>query len=402
MIFQSYVARQPILDRHRHIAFYELLYRRLPKDDVAQVQENDTATITVLINSLMDIGLDVLAPDYPVLINVTREQILSNRDLILDNKRIGLELLENTPVDACLIEAISELIGKGFTIALDDFIYHHDYDPLLELVQLVKIDILTLTKSELERQLGLLRKFPVSVLAEKVETQEQFEYCRSLNFDYYQGFFFAKPKIISGAALRASQLSKLRLLGELQNADISIDRIKNLVDQDVGLSYKLLRYINSAFFSLPKTLTGIREAIMYLGLRAMRVWISMMVVADEDIGNIAMKQTALQRARFCEALAEKMGMKELDSYFTVGLFSTLDALLGIPMVEVLERLPLEASLKAAINEQQGPQGRLLRCIMALERGQWSICDELNLSEQTVNTAYLQALKWAGETSRIIG
>lgn len=393
---QVFIARQPIFDKNLDIVYYELLHRSDAETNAANVVNQEVATSELLVNSLIEIGLEQIVGDKRAFVNLTREYIVGDWALPLEPRYIGIELLENETPDALLVEALRVRARQGFVLALDDFIYESRYDPLLEVVDIVKLDVLELGETGLRDQLALLKRFPVKLLAEKVETRTQFHLCRSLGFDYFQGFFFSRPELLSGIGLKADRVATLQLLAEVQDPDISLDRLEEILARDVALSYKLLRYINSAFFSLSREVATVRQALVYMGLRALRVWVSLMVVVDADDRPQALKQLALVRARFCQALAERLGEEETGTFFMVGLFSTLDALLGLPMNEVLQRLPLSAETRETLIHHTGPQGYLLQCTIEHERGEWHKSKSLPLTPAQITEAYCDALTWTEE------
>jgi len=397
----AYVARQPILDQHLDVAFYELLHRSEASLETAQVVNQELATSELLVNSLIEIGLERIVGQQRAFINLSREHVVGDWPLPLDPKRFGLELLENEQVDQVLIDALRERREQGFLVVLDDFVYEHEWDPMLHIAHIVKLDVAALGEEGIRDQHRLLRRYPLRLLAEKVETAEEFELCRLLGFDYFQGYFFARPELFSATGLRASQTTTLQLLSEVQDPDISLDRLEEILAQDVALSYKLLRYINSAFFNLPREFKTIRQALVYLGLGPLRVWVSLMIVVDVEDRPHALKQLALTRAKFCQCLAERMGREDTGPYFTAGLFSTLDALLGMPMDEVLHQLPLDGETKAALMTRSGPVGSVLRFAIEHERGQWEQGDKLPLSAQEVNEAYAEAVSWSEELLKLV-
>lgn len=397
---QVYIARQPIFDRNLDVAFHELLYRSDAHADVAHVVNKEQATSELLVNSLIEIGLDRIASKERVFINFTREYIVGDWALPLAPRRVGLELLENETPDARLVDALRERAKQGFMIALDDFIYEPQYDPLLKVAHIVKLDVLALGEEGLRDQVEILKRFPVKLLAEKVETHTQFDLCRSLGFDYFQGFFISQPELLSGTGLRTSRYATLQLLSEVQDPDISLSRLEEVLSQDVALSYKLLRYINSAFFNLSRELKTVRQALVYMGLRALRAWASLVIVLDADDRPHALKELALTRARFCYCLAERLGEEDTGPFFTVGLFSTLDALLGQPMQEVLGSLPLSDETKDALINHSGRVGHILRCAVEHERGQWSECEDLPLTPSEVTEAYCEALAWTEDLMQL--
>lgn len=396
----AFLARQPIYDRKLEVFGYELLFRS-GVNGHAEFADADQATSQVLLNAFMEIGLESIVGDRIAFINFTRAFIMGHYPLPFPPGKGCLEILEDIKVDAELVEAVRHLSGQGYTIALDDFVYHETLRPLVKLADIIKIDVLALDRAELKRHVALLRKFGAKLLAEKVETQDDYAFCRELGFDYFQGYFFCKPKVISGSRMPANRLVALRLLAGLQNPDIRIDELDALVSQDVTMSYKLLRCINSAFYSLPRKVESIRQAIVILGIQWLKTWVSLMVLANIDDKPRELMITAMVRAKMCELLAAAAGQKGAERFFIAGLFSVLDALMDRPLEELLKTLPLSDDISAALLQHQGPLGPTLHCVLAYDHGNW---DEVHcpvLSTSEVTQTYLDAVAWAGQVAQAL-
>lgn len=399
-MLNAFLARQPIYDRKLEVFGYELLFRS-GESGHADFTDADQATSQVILNAFMEIGLEDIVGDKLAFINLTHAFIVGHYALPFPPSRGCLEILENVTVDAAVIEAVRHLSGQGYTIALDDFVYHEALRPLVQLADIIKIDVLALDRAELKRHVALLRKLGTKLLAEKVETQEDFAYCNELGFDYFQGYFFCKPKIISGSRMPANRLTALRLLAGLQNPDIRVNELEALVSQDVAMSYKLLRCINSAFYSLPRKVESIRQAIIILGSQWLKTWVSLMVLANIDDKPRELMVTAMVRAKMCELLAAGAQQKGTERFFIAGLFSVLDALMDRPLEELLKMLPLSEEVSAALLDHQGAIGNTLRCVLAYDRGQWDEvnCPAMNTTE--VTQAYLDAIAWATQVGQAL-
>ena len=396
----AFLARQPIYDRKLEVFGYELLFRS-GESGHADFADADQATSQVILNAFMEIGLEQIVGNRIAFINLTRAFIMGHYPLPFPPAQGCLEILEDIKVDAELVEAVRHLSAQGYTIALDDFVYDETLRPLVKLADIIKIDVLVLDRAELKRHVTLLRKFGAKLLAEKVETQEDYAFCRDLGFDYFQGYFFCKPKIISGVRMPANRLVALRLLAGLQNPDIRVDELEALVSQDVTMSYKLLRCINSAFYSLPHKVESIRQAIIILGSQWLKTWVSLMVLANIDDKPRELMITAMVRAKMCELLATAAGQKGAERFFITGLFSVLDAMMDRPLDELLKTLPLSDDISAALLQHQGPLGPTLQCVLAYDRGDW---DEVHcpvLSTSEVTQTYLDAIAWAGQVAQAL-
>lgn len=391
-----YIGRQPIYNRKLDVVAYELLYRDNDQNH-ARVTDGDTASSQVIINALLEIGLENLIGKHQAFINLTRSFLLDTAFLQLPKEQLVLEVLEDIALDAEMLTALEHLSKEGYTIALDDFVFHELARPALEIADIVKIDVLALSVEAIQEHVSLLKKYNLKLLAEKVETHEMLEQCQAWGFDHFQGYFLSRPKIVEGRRMPAIRLTALRTLGILQNPSLSFDNLKEVVAQDVTLSYKLLRYINSAAVALPRKVDSIHQALIIAGINCIRMWATLMVLSNVDDKPHSLMTTALTRAKMSELLANAMGLKDLHTFFTVGLFSTLDALMDQPLAEILEALPLSDTVKDALLHHQGLHGDILRAVLSYEqnKGQEQI---QNLDLDRIRNAYLEAIKWADEAS----
>ncbi len=391
-----FIARQPIYDRHLRVYAYELLYRSSELNE-AVIKDGDDATSQVLINALMEIGLPELVGEALAFINLTRQHIIQGLPSSLVRDKIVLEVLEDVTPDAALISALKALKQAGYTIALDDFIYAEDKHPLVELADIVKLDILALPGAALADQVKTLRPLGVQLLAEKVETPEQYEYCKALGFDYFQGYFFCKPHIVKGTRTSTSRMAIMQLLTKLQNPNLELGELQDLILQDVSLSYRILRYINSAHFSIGKKIESMQQAISLLGLNTIKTWVSILAMSSIDDKPYELILTSLIRARMCELLSADTSISA-ENAFTVGLFSTLDAFIDQTLETILAALPLTDTLHDALLHNRGELGQLLTLTLNYERGQWQKIPNTLFDATTLRTAYLTSIRWAGNIS----
>lgn len=388
-----FVGRQPIYDRNLEVFAYELLFRA-GMENQADFQDADRATSEVILNTFMSIGLDNIVGEKMAFINLTRSFVLGKYLLPLPHTRIGLEILEDIEVDTPLIESVRTLAAQGYIIVLDDFVYHDKLRALVDMADIIKIDILALGRERSREHVSLLRDYHTKLLAEKVETQEDFDFCKELHFDYFQGYFFCQPKVIKGQRIPTNRLATLQLLSKLQNPDTDVQELETLISQDVSMSYKLLRCINSSFYSLPRTVESIRQALIILGNQWLKTWASFILLSSIDDKPHELLQTALVRAKMCELLAAETRKDNKETFFTVGLFSVLDALMDRPMDEVLNALPVSDDIRSALLHCEGPLGRTLYCVLMYERGAWDNIGNCGTSRERITQAYLEALSWA--------
>jgi len=392
-----YIARQPIYDRQLSVYGYELLYRAGAANS-ANVVDGDVATSQVLVNALMEIGLSELVGRSLAFINLTERYILEGLPEVLAQAGVVLEILEDVQPHAAILESLANLKQQGYVIALDDFVLHDDKLPLLALADLVKIDLTTCTGERLEAQVERLKSSNAKLLAEKVETREEFERCKALGFDYFQGYFFSKPHLIKGKRTPTNRIAVLRLLALLQNADLDFSDLETIIGQDVSLSYRILRYINSAQYYFAKKISSTKHAVTLLGIRTLRRWVTILTLSNlDDVKPLELMITTLVRAKMCETLAPKLRIAP-DSAFTVGLFSTLDAFTDQPMEEVLAQLPLADDINTALTTRQGPLGDLLQRVIAYEKGRWDDVATSGLDPAVQRDAYLQSIRFAQDIS----
>ena len=398
----AFVGRQAIFDRGVNVVGYELLFRGSASDKSAVFDDRDDASTRVILNTFLDIGLEQIVGEVPAFLNLTRNFFLSAQNMPFPRDRVVLEILEGEQVDAPLVESVRAYAASGYRIALDDFVYDESMEPLLEVADIVKLDVLDLGADELIRHVARLKHYPVTLLAEKVETPEQYEFCKKLGFDLFQGYFLCRPNVVQGHRLPANRLSTLRLLAKLQDPDVQMDSLERVIREDLSLSYKLLRLINSAFYGLPQKVESIRQTLVLLGVHQIRSWVSLLTLSQLQDKPDALMTTAMVRARMCENLASRAEMMNSDVYFTVGLCSTLDALLDMSMEDVLESLPLSDELRAGLVEHGGGLGEALDCVVAYERGEFDSVAFRGLAPEQIRGAYLDAIEWAQSAGRELG
>lgn len=390
-----YIARQPIYNRTLQVIAYELLYR---DDDQnrAKLINGDTATSQVVVNAFLEIGLDnLVGTEHLAFINITRAFLVDTYPMPFPKEQVVLELLEDIVIDDEVIAACRRLAAAGHTIALDDFVYSEALKPLLEFIHIVKIDVLLLGMDETRRHVEALKPFKIKLLAEKIESHEMLEQCQALGFDYYQGYFLARPNLINQQSAPIMRLTALRTLSILQNPLAEIKDIEAIISQDVAFSYKLLRYINTAAVSLSKKVDSIHQALIIAGTERIRLWSTLIVLSNINEKPHEIMTIALARAKMCELLAEKMQLKNKESLFTVGLFSTLDALMDQPLQKILINLPLSAAVNDALVSYEGQAGMVLRAVLAYEQGvEMEEIKQLGLPLNAVSDAYLEAIQWA--------
>lgn len=385
------VARQPILDRAEAIRGYELLYRPAG----AAALGPDGATSHVIVRALADIGLDALVGDHKAWVNVTREFLLEVRPLPLPPERTVLELLEGQAVDAELLEVLRELREVGFRVALDDFRFDPGWDALTRHADAIKLDIQELPGDALADAVARLRRPGLYLLAEKVETRAEYEHCRALGFDGFQGYFFAEPVLVEGGTVPTHRLAGIAALAQAGD-DVSFEELERLITQDAGLAYKLVRLANSAYVGSRTSVSSVHEALTLMGTVNVRRWAVLLALAGLTDRPQHLLATGLLRARQCELLARRP--VEPAVAFTVGLFSILPALVGTTMEALVDGLPFDAAVSGALLEQAGEEGALLAGVLAFERGDFEACDSFGIDLLEVAEVYRAALAWVEQSA----
>lgn len=394
---QVFIARQPIYDRNMDVHAYELLYRDANTEH-ANITDGEQATSQLLVNALLDIGLSRLVGNHPAFINLTERGIINGLPCTMDPKQVVLEVLEDVLPSNELLAALQHLKQAGYTIALDDFVYDESKRPLVELADLIKIDILGCNAREVACQVEALKAFNIPLLAEKVETQEEFQHCHELGFHYFQGYFFCKPDLVKGERTPANHSVTLRLLANIQDPNVEFKELADLIAQDVSFSYRILRYINSAQFGTSKKIESIQSAVTMIGLQRIKTWLTILSMSNIDDKPYELLLTSLIRARMCENLS-KHSKLSANSAFTIGLFSTLDALTDQPLDAALAKLPLSEEVNEALLEHTGPLGQLLMQVLAYESGDWATVIAAHADDDAPQEAYLEAVSWASEMNQ---
>lgn len=386
------IGRQQILDRNLNIFAYELLFRG--KDfDLNNKSEATQATNQVITDSILELGLNNLVGIHKAFINFTTQNILEKTPLSLPKDRVVIEVLENVEIDARIINNLREFSQQGYMIALDDFIYTEEWQPLIEFANIIKLDVMAMGESKTREAIEHLKRYNVQLLAEKVETHEEFQYLSDLGCDYFQGFFFNKPNIVPGKRMGVNQTAAMRLLTIINDPDVEIEKLAKTISMDVGLSYKLLHYINSAFFSLPRKIESIQHAISYLGLKEVKRWSNILTLASLSNKPKATLQNSLIRGKMCEELGRLIGEKG-DHFFLIGILSSLDSILDITIDEALQQLPLAKDVKDAILNKQGLAGEALDSVVNYEQWNLSGMHFKNLDPEMISEAYFKSITWA--------
>ncbi|PCJ19953.1 MAG: hypothetical protein COB04_05035 [Gammaproteobacteria bacterium] len=404
----SLFARQPIFDVNLNIKAYELLFRPPEQTDEKSFLNNDIdgdmATSQVMFSAFTDVDIIEISENNPVFVNFTARWLTESPPI--DPKHLVIEILEDIEVTDEVIQNVKRLSKLGYTIALDDFEYSEQWEPLLELADYVKLDVLKLNSKALRQTIQKLSPYKLKLLAEKIEDYEKLKECINLGFEYFQGYFLCRPQNITGKKIPATRLAVMQIITELQSPDTSIKNLENLISKDPTLSYKLLRIINSAAYSTIKKITSLHHAITLLGLEQVKSWITLISLTNLSDKPDALLTTSLIRAKMCETLSQEGSLNDHEKYFTIGLFSLLDAFFDQEMGDILKNLPLTDEVKNALLHHQGIEGKVLSTVEAFEQARWKNIDwdfleDLNVDESKLKANLMGAIHWSNEiTSKI--
>ena len=393
-----YLARQPIFDVEGHVQGYELLFRDSPTAVQAMVDDPDMATVFVMTCGFLNPSGDLENP-HKLFINFTDRLIMGKAPLALPSSAIVVELLENAVLSADLYDALLELKEQGYSIAIDDYTGDTSLDEYIRIADIIKVDVLGMDRSKLQFLAKKLSKTGAILLAERVEKQSEFEFLKQLGFKMFQGYYFCRPENINGKKISSQHHTRLSALKAIEDQDFDIYECLKLFKEDVSLSYRLLRLLNSPAFSFATEIKSIRHAITLIGQERLKHWLRIVIISDmnskaasEEICNVS-----ICRAIFMESLAENKQLNGADpgELFLFGLFSLLDALLETPMETIIEHLPLSPALKHGYFTEPSPYFKILLFTIAMEHADWETVDtlaqELTLDTKLARTLYQDAL-----------
>jgi EAL and modified HD-GYP domain-containing signal transduction protein len=394
------VVRHPIADARNTVVGYELRFGGAV--DLGDPARDAKATSALLVEAFGDIGLDALAGRHPAWVTIARNFLVEIGPPPVRPDRAVLQV-KSYHAQADLLQILQKLTRSGYTIALDEYdgTVSDNVEELMSLCSIVKVDVAAVGVDALPTVLRAPKIQGALLVATEVPDHASFERCRELGFTYFQGEYFAQPRIFKHKGVATAGLGSLRRLSELTAGDVSFEDLERIIASDVGLSLKLLRYVNSAFFALPRTVGSVREALNMLGVRTVRRWATVMTISsipdvpDELVG------LGLRRAHMCEILAGSALPEERETLFTIGLFSVADALLNAPMSEVLQSLPFTDEIQAALLRREGPKGELLGAVCAYERGEFPTLAAADPLAPSLAGAYRAALEWADEAGRAV-
>lgn len=363
----------------------------------------DQASSKVALDSFFTLGINTVTGGKKAFLNVTREVLVKGYLSFLPPQQTVVEILETVSPDSEVLAACRKLKESGYLIALDDFVADERMQPLIEMADIIKIDFLATEKDQQKALAERLSKQGIKLLAEKVETPTVFEEAMAMGYDYFQGYFFCKPTILSGKEVPAFKLNYLRILREILRPDLDLNKIEEILKTEVSLSYQLLRYINSAFFGWQVEIRSIKHAMIMLGENDFKRWSSFIALASmaKDKPNELVFQ-AILRGRFLELLAPIARLADrAQDFFLLGTFSLIDAIIDRPLQAVLDDMPIADDIKAALLGEKGPLRDFLELALAHEEGDWEALsartEKLKIEENHLPELYLKSLEWASES-----
>jgi c-di-GMP-related signal transduction protein len=396
----QFVARQPILTADEKVFGYELLFRD-GVEDFFRNPDTDAASRSTLNTSIL-LGLDLLCDGRRAFVNCTRDMLLKDYITLLPSGQTVAEVLESVPADDLVVAACRRLKEAGYMIALDDFAVNDPREALSDLADIIKVDLRTTSAADAAVMVKKYGPWRCRMLAEKVETREEFVAAKEAGFLYFQGYFFRRPEILTAHEIPANRLNYLRMLTAVSQPELDVREIENLVKSEASLCYRLLRYLNSAAFGFANEIHSVRHALSILGEREVRRWIRLVATLGAGQGKTSdLVLAALVRARFCELLSPKIQQGDSD-LFLMGMLSLMDTILEIPMRQVLDNVPIDQECKAVLLGGGSRLRSFYQLMMAQESGDWKAVGELttqlHLSESDVSESYWQAMKWARQVS----
>ncbi len=406
---ECFTARQPIFDGRLKARAYELLHRESEENRFPANVSPIQATSKVLVNAFLNTNIDRIADDKVVLVNFPLNALQENFPEVAPHDKIILEVLEDVEPTSELYSIFRTLFHKRYRIALDDFVYKPEWEPFLKFVKLVKFDIQNTPLDTLGDVIEhFKKKHPkIKLLAEKVESHEEFKLAKKMGFDYFQGYFFAKPEVVRSQSVDISKSTLMNIYVEVMKPEICFNRLNKLFQFDLPLCYKLLSYVNSPAFGIRVEIGSIKQALSFLGEDLLRRFICLLVTSELSRNKPPeLLKTSIYRARFCERIVKRTPFSKFsERAFLAGLFSTIDAVLDNSMVEIMEQLPLDRDIKLALAQNVGLLAGAINIIKAYEKGEWddveSLSKSIQLNLNDIQIIYEEALNWERQQLRAL-
>lgn len=396
-----FVARQPIYDDKQEIWAYELLFRHNVSADGARFLDGDQATAKVIVDGF-SLATEGMPEGRRVFINFPRKLLLQEAALSLPSQSCVVEVLETVEPEPEILDALAKLKAAGYMLALDDFVGQPGYEPLVEATDIIKVDFLGGAPDEIIKWVQNIKHLGKRILAEKIEDIKRFQLAKALGATLFQGYYFSKPQLVQGRTLSQDGLTRLRLMEKLSDHECEVEELSQIIGQNLQLSFRLLRFINSSAMSLRSRVSSITQAVALMGLNPLKRWIMVVLLSDVDSGPRGQDLTflSLQRARLLEQIAQTMPKPpaQPETMFLLGLFSKLDALLGLEMTAILKDMPLQDFVRDGLTGVDNEGRKWLDFIEALEWSEYDVVDrhvaERNLDHRATARIYLESQAWA--------
>ncbi|GLX81267.1 EAL and HDOD domain-containing protein [Thalassotalea eurytherma] len=402
-----YAARQPILDKDKNLFGYELLFREGLDNIFPEHVDGDEATTKMIEASRFNAGINEFTHGKPAFINFTLDTILKGYATMLSTEEVIIEILETVKPGKRLLAECQKLHELGYTLVLDDYKHQKVWAHFYPYISIIKVDLLNTSIEEILEIKEAITKHPnIKLLAEKVETHEQYQQCIELDFELFQGYFFSKPEVVKARNLSPSQLAMAELLYEMSKPELDLANITAVFERDVTLSYKLLRYVNSPIFRRRNEISTIKQALVILGVNELKKFLGLLFASNinphkpSELVNLSMA-----RAKFCENIGESLSSKvDTSTTFLIGLLSLIDAILDEDIEVVLEKLPLAQEIKDPLITKRGTMAALILLAEKIEKAEFesvqAIINKLELEKDDVVKAYHDAVVWADEQTKI--
>ncbi|WP_448549471.1 EAL and HDOD domain-containing protein [Thalassotalea fusca] len=395
----SYVARQPILNTASEVIAYELLFRDGEDNRFPNIDPNQ-ATSSILTHNQLTMGIEDITGELTAFINFHQDTLINNFPTFLDPKKVVIEVLEDIKISPALIKACRLLKEQGYRLALDDYDFDPKWRVLMPYIDIVKVDVMEISLLKISRSVRELENHNVTLLAEKVETAKQFEQLKLLNFTQFQGYFFAKPEILRRRKIGTSERSLLELIEQSSQKSLDFARINEILETDPGLTYKLLRFINSPTYGCSQEITSLKHALAFIGESELQKFISLLALSNLNKDKPSeILRLSLARAKFCEQISlYRQDDENPPKAFLTGMLSLIDGILNYELNQVLDMLPIHGDIKAAIRQEDNKLHHYLRLAIALEQGDWEIAARyqtlLNIGGRACENAHKMAFEWA--------
>ncbi len=395
-----YIARQPILDRNKALFAYELLFRDGLSNYFPEI-DGDTATSKVLSGSFLTMGINNITGGKKAFVNFTENLLTSDIPFMFSRESTVVEILEDVIPSKHVLESCRKLSSAGYCLALDDFLFNTGRQSFMNLVNIVKIDFRSIPMDEIKKMMTNAELGGIKFLAEKIETNEEFRAAFDMGFEYFQGYFFSEPEVMRGKELGSTTIQILDLIVEVNKETADLDKLNDIIERDVSLSYKLLRYVNSACMKRRTEISSIRKAIMIIGLDELKKLVSLISLSKVavDKPDELIKRSCI-KARFCEKLGHESASQIKNVLFLLGLFAHIDGILDQPMKEIMEKIPISKIIVDALVNGVGEAIPYLRLAECYEMGEWEdvkkYAAQTCVDEGVIPVLYVEACKWADE------